>query len=145
MWRKSALTVMTISVLALSQPVLSAPGKSKGAKAADAPPCIPNAQLQGRDLCGSWKLVSEKDPARQMGTLTANGRYFTVELEEPEVNLTAAYTQGDNGNFRCTIIDKAVLIMEGAFADANRLAFVVNVKELGKPQVVQYPMTGLRQ
>lgn len=145
MWRKSALAVITLCVLVLAQPALSASGKSKGAKAADAPPCSPRAELNGRDLCGSWMLVSDKDAGKQMGSLTANGRYFTIELDEPQVNLTAAYTQGDNGDFRCTIIDKAVLIMEGAFADADRLSFVLNVKELGKPQVVQHLMTGLRQ
>lgn len=147
MWRKSALALVALVGLSISLPGVceSAKSKSKTAKAAPAPACAPRADLNGRDLCGKWTLVSQTNPREQIGTLTANGRYFTIELAEPEVNVTAAYTQGENGDFRCTIIDKAVLIMEGAFDGTDRLGFAVNVKELGKPGVVQYPMTGLRE
>lgn len=145
MWRKSALVLTALVGLSVSLPAMSESAKSRSASAAPAPACQPRAELQGRDLCGKWTLVSETNPRDQKGTLTANGRYFTIELDEPEVNLTAAYTQGENGDFRCTIIDKAVLIMEGAFNGTDRLAFAVNVKELGKPGVVQYAMTAVRE
>jgi len=147
MWRTSALVVLALVGLSISMPGVceSSKSKSKSAKAAPAPACVPRAELQGRDLCGKWALVYETNPREQKGTLTANGRYFTIELAEPDINLTAAYTQGENGDFRCTIIDKAVLIMEGAFDGTDRVAFAVNVKELGKPGVVQYPMTAVRE
>lgn len=153
MWRKSVFPALLAAAMMVAMPLAGAADKSGSAvssKSAKAKPdkaavsCVPRADLKDKDLCGSWTLVSTKDPAKQVGTLSADGKFFTIRLDEPAMDLTATYTQAPTGEFRCTIIDKQVLIVEGRFSDANKIDFGVGVKQLGKPDVTRYEMLAVR-
>ena len=83
-------------------------------------------------LEGKWEL-RDSGSRDVVGTLSANGKYFTIDLREPEANFTAGYTQAPNGDFRCTVIDKNVLVLEGRFHDRRSFDLDITVKEIGKP------------
>lgn len=94
-------------------------------------------------LHGDWELFGASD-RQTLGTLKADGTFFTINLSEPEMDMRIAYTQAPNGNFTCTVLDKNVIILEGRFQDSDRFDMSVKVKEIGKPEVRAYEVTAQR-
>lgn len=94
-------------------------------------------------LVGKWRLMANKNDD-SIGTLSANGKFFTIALKEPSVNFTAGYTQAPTGEFRCTVIDKNVVIMEGRFKDPSTIDMDITIKEIGKPQTTSWDLVAVR-
>ena len=94
-------------------------------------------------LVGKWDLMMANS-RDVIGTLSANGRYFTISLKEPKADFTAGYTQAPNGDFRCTVIDNNVLVLEGRFQDRKRFNLGITVKEIGKPETRDWALVAVR-
>lgn len=94
-------------------------------------------------LVGKWRLVNGKSDSA-IGTLSANGKFFTIALKEPSVSFTAGYTQAPTGEFRCTVIDKNVVVMEGRFKDPGTINMDITVKEIGKPEKKSWQLIAIR-
>jgi hypothetical protein len=94
-------------------------------------------------LVGEWRIVngSSRD---DVGTLSATPKFFTLKLTQPKANFTAGYNQNANGDFRSTVIDKNVLVMEGRFQDRNTIKIEVMVKEIGKPEKKNFTLVAHR-
>ena len=95
-------------------------------------------------LEGKWDLMNSGS-RNVVGNLSANGKYFTIALDEPEANFTAGYTQAPNGDFRCTVIDKNVLVLEGRFKDRRSFDLDITVKEIGKPDTRGWELVAVRK
>ena len=94
-------------------------------------------------LVGKWRLVNGKG-SDAIGTLSANGKFFTIALQEPKVSFTAGYTQAPSGEFRCTVIDKNVVVMEGKFKNEHTIDMDITVKEIGKPEKKTWQLVAIR-
>jgi hypothetical protein len=94
-------------------------------------------------LVGKWRLVNGNGD-NAIGTLSANGKFFTIALEEPSVSFTAGYTQAPTGEFRCTVIDKNVVVMEGRFRNPSTINMDITVKEIGKPEKKSWQLIAIR-
>lgn len=94
-------------------------------------------------LVGKWRLVNGKSDDA-IGTLSANGKFFTIALQEPSVSFTAGYTQAPSGEFRCTVIDKNVVVMEGRFKNERTIDMDITVKEIGKPDKQSWQLVAIR-
>ena len=102
-----------------------------------------SAQAQN-SLKGKWEVMHAHS-RNVIGTLSANGKFFTLSIEEPEASFTAGYTQAPNGDFRCTVIDKNVLVIEGRFRDKRSVRLDVSVKEIGKPETKDWELLAVRK
>lgn len=94
-------------------------------------------------LVGKWRLVNGNSDSA-IGTLSANGKFFTIALKEPSVSFTAGYTQAPSGEFRCTVIDKNVVVMEGRFKNPSTINMDITVKEIGKPEKKSWQLIAIR-
>ena len=102
-----------------------------------------SAHAGDNTLVGKWKLIDQANKAN-VGTLSANPKFFTLKLKNPKADFTAGYNQNPNGDFRSTIIDKKVLVMEGRFKDRNTINIDVMVKEIGKPEKTNWTLVAIR-
>ena len=96
-----------------------------------------------RALEGKWRLVNGKSDDA-VGTLSANKKFFTIALDEPDVNFTVGYTQAPSGVFRCTVIDKQVIVMEGRFKNDRSFNMDITVKEIGQPATESWSVVAIR-
>ena len=104
---------------------------------------LPFTVYAENSLVGKWRLVNGKSDDA-IGTLSANGKFFTIALQEPSVSFTAGYTQAPSGEFRCTVIDKNVVVMEGRFKDDSTIDMDITVKEIGKPEKKSWDLVAIR-
>ncbi len=94
-------------------------------------------------LSGNW-TISGSGGRDKLGTIKAGTKYFTLKLTDPKVDLRTAYMQADHGEFRCTVLDKNVITMEGRFENKDRIEFHMQIKEIGKPAITRYEMVARR-
>lgn len=119
---------------------------AKVEETAKAPPprvVAPTGNPADFKLSGNW-TISGSNGREKLGTIRAGSKFFTLKLSEPKVDLRTAYMQGDHGGFRCTVLDKQVITMEGRFENKNRIEFHMQIKEIGKPAIKHYEMVALR-
>jgi len=95
-------------------------------------------------LTGSWTLIG-KQSRKKVGSLRADGTYFTLALQEPRIDLRSVYQQAPDGGFRSTTLDKQVIIIEGVFENKDQMTLRVGIKELGKPAIESYDMAANRE
>lgn len=95
-------------------------------------------------LKGKWEVMNAHS-RDVIGTLSANGKYFTLAIDEPEASFTAGYKQAPNGDFRSTVIDKNVLVIEGRFRDKRSFNLDIRVKEIGKPETRDWELIAVRK
>ena len=103
-----------------------------------------SAYAQQNSLTGKWE-IKRTSGSDVIGTLSANGKFFTISLDEPEAKFTAGYSQAPNGDFRCTVIDKNVLVLEGRFRDSESFNLAITVKEIGKPETQDWQLVAVRK
>ena len=94
-------------------------------------------------LEGKWDLMSSGS-RNVVGNLSADGKYFTISLDEPEANFTARYQPSPSG-FRATVIDKNVFVLEGRFTDRRSFDLDITVKEIGKPNTRGWELVAVRK
>lgn len=115
-------------------------------EAAPAPAPAPRPSQGGtsdHQLHGNWKLVGADD-RQPLGSLTADAKYFSINVSEPPIDMRIAYTQASNGDFICTVLDKQVITLEGRFEHSDKIDLNILVKDIGKPAVKTYNLLATR-
>jgi len=115
--------------------------------AAPKPAPRPQVQQSGNPadfvLAGNWTVTSKKTRDK-VGSLTADGKYFTLDIKEPRLDMRSIYQQAANGTFRSTLLDKQVIVIEGNFEHKDRMVMRVDIKDIGKPNVTSYDLSATR-
>lgn len=111
---------------------------------APAPPVRTYNRDANYQLSGDWTLTGAFD-RKTLGSLNADGAYFSIKVSDPAMDMRTAYTQAPNGDFVCTVLDKQVIKLEGQFEHSDRINLTIKIKDIGKPQVKSYNLLATRE